>query len=142
MLRDDLQVKLPDGTTVGYAEVGDPDGPPVLHLHGTPGSRLEVCSGTAGGRGSRHPAYRSKRDSRNGQTPPDPFFRIALPQAGFQSPSSLPCSSHDGVIAPLDELQSMSIALASGGVINVTTRGARTDGVKHQMKPWAVPPDG
>lgn len=43
MLRDDLQVRLPDGTTVGYAEVGDPDGPPVLHLHGTPGSRLEVC---------------------------------------------------------------------------------------------------
>ena len=43
MLRADLQVRLPDGSTVGYAEVGDPDGPPVLHLHGTPGSRLEVC---------------------------------------------------------------------------------------------------
>ncbi len=43
MLRADLQVRLPDGSTVGYAEVGDPDGSPVLHLHGTPGSRLEVC---------------------------------------------------------------------------------------------------
>jgi pimeloyl-ACP methyl ester carboxylesterase len=43
MLRSDLQVELPDGSKVGYAEVGDPDGPPVLHLHGTPGSRLEVC---------------------------------------------------------------------------------------------------
>lgn len=43
MLRSDLQIRLPDGNQVGYAEVGDPDGPPVLHLHGTPGSRLEVC---------------------------------------------------------------------------------------------------
>jgi pimeloyl-ACP methyl ester carboxylesterase len=41
-MRPDLQVKLADGTDVGYAEVGDPDGHPVLHLHGTPGSRLEV----------------------------------------------------------------------------------------------------
>ncbi len=43
MLRSDLQIELPDGNQVGYAEAGDPDGPPVLHLHGTPGSRLEVC---------------------------------------------------------------------------------------------------
>jgi pimeloyl-ACP methyl ester carboxylesterase len=38
----DLRVRLADGTEVGYAEAGDPDGQPVLHLHGTPGSRLEV----------------------------------------------------------------------------------------------------
>lgn len=38
----DLQVTLPDATNVGYAEVGDPDGMPVLHLHGTPSSRLEA----------------------------------------------------------------------------------------------------
>lgn len=43
MVRSDLQVELPDGSKVGYAEAGDPDGLPVLHLHGTPGSRLEVC---------------------------------------------------------------------------------------------------
>ncbi|HEX6931138.1 MAG TPA: alpha/beta hydrolase [Streptosporangiaceae bacterium] len=43
MLRPDLHVELADGTRVGYAEVGNPDGPPVVHLHGTPGSRLEVC---------------------------------------------------------------------------------------------------
>jgi pimeloyl-ACP methyl ester carboxylesterase len=42
MLRADLRVRLAGGTDVGYAEVGDPDGRPVLHLHGTPGSRLEV----------------------------------------------------------------------------------------------------
>lgn len=42
MLRLDLQVKLADGTDVGYAEAGDPDGYPVLHLHGSPSSRLEV----------------------------------------------------------------------------------------------------
>jgi pimeloyl-ACP methyl ester carboxylesterase len=42
MMRADLRVRLADGTDVGYAEAGDPDGHPVLHLHGTPGSRLEV----------------------------------------------------------------------------------------------------
>ena len=41
-MRADLRVRLADGTDVGYAEAGDPDGQPVLHLHGTPGSRLEV----------------------------------------------------------------------------------------------------
>jgi pimeloyl-ACP methyl ester carboxylesterase len=41
-MRADLRVRLAGGTDVGYAEVGDPDGRPVLHLHGTPGSRLEV----------------------------------------------------------------------------------------------------
>ena len=41
-MRADLQVRLADGTEVGYAEAGDLDGYPVLHLHGTPGSRLEV----------------------------------------------------------------------------------------------------
>src|SRR6516225_2638498 len=42
MMRADLRVRLADGTEVGYAEAGDPAGYPVLHLHGTPGSRLEV----------------------------------------------------------------------------------------------------
>jgi pimeloyl-ACP methyl ester carboxylesterase len=42
MMRADLRVRLADGTVVGYAEAGDPNGHPVLHLHGTPGSRLEV----------------------------------------------------------------------------------------------------
>jgi pimeloyl-ACP methyl ester carboxylesterase len=43
MLRPDLHIELADGGAAGYAEVGDPDGYPVVHLHGTPGSRLEVC---------------------------------------------------------------------------------------------------
>jgi pimeloyl-ACP methyl ester carboxylesterase len=42
MVRAELRVRLADGTSVGYAEAGDPGGHPVLHLHGTPGSRLEV----------------------------------------------------------------------------------------------------
>ncbi len=42
MMRADLRVRLADGTVLGYAEAGDLDGYPVLHLHGTPGSRLEV----------------------------------------------------------------------------------------------------
>lgn len=33
-------VRLGDGRTIGYADWGDRDGLPVLHLHGTPGSRL------------------------------------------------------------------------------------------------------
>ena len=38
----DLYVELADGTRIGYAEVGDPEGPPVVYFHGNPGSRLEV----------------------------------------------------------------------------------------------------
>ena len=41
-MRSDLRVKLPDGTAVGYAEAGDPAGPLVIYLHGSPSSRLEV----------------------------------------------------------------------------------------------------
>ena len=41
-MRADLRVRLADGTDVGYVKAGDPAGHPVLHLHGTPGSRLEV----------------------------------------------------------------------------------------------------
>ena len=41
-MRPDLRVTLPDGTVVGYAEAGDPAGSPVLYLHGSPSSRLEV----------------------------------------------------------------------------------------------------
>jgi pimeloyl-ACP methyl ester carboxylesterase len=41
-MRPDLRVTLSDGTVVGYAETGDPAGPPVLYLHGSPSSRLEV----------------------------------------------------------------------------------------------------
>lgn len=40
--KDDLTVELPDGSVVGYAEVGDPEGSPVIVLPGTPGSRLAV----------------------------------------------------------------------------------------------------
>lgn len=39
-LRDDNILKLPDGRQLCYAEYGDPDGKPVILVHGTPGSRL------------------------------------------------------------------------------------------------------
>jgi pimeloyl-ACP methyl ester carboxylesterase len=48
MMRANLVVRLADGTEVGYAEAGDPEGHPVLHLHGTPGSRQEVGLPAAG----------------------------------------------------------------------------------------------
>jgi hypothetical protein len=34
MMRSDLHLTLADGTDIGYAQVGEPDGAPVLHLHG------------------------------------------------------------------------------------------------------------
>jgi pimeloyl-ACP methyl ester carboxylesterase len=38
--RSSLAFRLPDGRTLSYAEFGDPNGLPVLAIHGTPGSRL------------------------------------------------------------------------------------------------------
>jgi pimeloyl-ACP methyl ester carboxylesterase len=38
--RVDDVIALPDGRSLAYAEFGDPDGRPVLFLHGTPGYRL------------------------------------------------------------------------------------------------------
>ncbi len=35
-------IRLKDGRRLGYIEVGDPHGKPVLHFHGTPGCRLDV----------------------------------------------------------------------------------------------------
>ena len=35
-------IVLKDGRRLGYAEAGDPNGKPVFHFHGWPGSRLEV----------------------------------------------------------------------------------------------------
>ena len=36
-----LTFETADGRQLAYAQWGDPDGFPVLHLHGTPGCRLE-----------------------------------------------------------------------------------------------------
>ena len=46
---------LPDGRTLAYADLGDPDGRPVVLMHGTPSSRLEaaVLDEVAGNRGWR-----------------------------------------------------------------------------------------
>jgi pimeloyl-ACP methyl ester carboxylesterase len=37
--------RLKDGKSLGYLEVGDPHGKPLLHFHGTPGCRLDVLFG-------------------------------------------------------------------------------------------------
>ena len=34
------RIQTPDGRTLAVAEWGDPDGVPVVAIHGTPGSRL------------------------------------------------------------------------------------------------------
>ena len=42
-----MDFTLPDGRVLGWAEYGDPDGPPVVFLHGTPGSRISRPDDTA-----------------------------------------------------------------------------------------------
>jgi pimeloyl-ACP methyl ester carboxylesterase len=37
----DNRLKLSDGSILGYAEYGDPQGKPVIYFHGCPGSRLD-----------------------------------------------------------------------------------------------------
>lgn len=44
--REDLTIRLRDGRKLGYAEYGDPNGRPVFHFHGYPGSRLEGRTAT------------------------------------------------------------------------------------------------
>jgi pimeloyl-ACP methyl ester carboxylesterase len=39
-IRIEGRLKLPDGRILAYAQYGDPEGRPVLFLHGVPGSRL------------------------------------------------------------------------------------------------------
>ena len=38
--RSSQVLRLADGRQIGFAEYGDPEGQPVLAIHGTPGSRL------------------------------------------------------------------------------------------------------
>ena len=40
----DGQITLSDGRTLAYTDIGDPDGAPIVHFHGTPSSRLELRS--------------------------------------------------------------------------------------------------
>lgn len=43
MPADAETITLGDGRTLGYAEYGDPEGKPLFHFHGHPGSRLEAA---------------------------------------------------------------------------------------------------
>jgi pimeloyl-ACP methyl ester carboxylesterase len=46
----DQRLRLPDGRGIGFRIYGDPQGYPVLFLHGTPGSRLKFSIAHDGGR--------------------------------------------------------------------------------------------
>ncbi len=46
----DHVLRLPDGRALGFRVWGDPNGKPLLFLHGTPGSRLEFAIGHDSGR--------------------------------------------------------------------------------------------
>lgn len=39
--RPTRQITLPDGRRLGFSELGDPAGAPIIHHHGMPGSRLD-----------------------------------------------------------------------------------------------------
>lgn len=38
----DQRLRLPDGRWLGYSQLGDPDGPPILYFHGGVSSRLDI----------------------------------------------------------------------------------------------------
>lgn len=40
-----IVLALPDGRSLAFTELGDPDGTPVIAFHGTPGSRLQLSGG-------------------------------------------------------------------------------------------------
>ena len=40
----DGALRLDDGRALGYAEYGQPDGAPIVYLHGMPGSRLDPAA--------------------------------------------------------------------------------------------------
>ena len=41
-MKEDEQVRLPDGRVLGYADYGDPAGEPVIYSHGWPSSRYQA----------------------------------------------------------------------------------------------------
>lgn len=41
-MKEDEQVRLPDGRMLGYADYGDPGGAPVIYSHGWPSSRYQA----------------------------------------------------------------------------------------------------
>lgn len=47
---NDERVRLPDGRRLGFRVYGDPNGRPILFLHGTPGSRIKFSIAHEGGR--------------------------------------------------------------------------------------------
>lgn len=49
-MNENLNMRLPDGRVLAYAEYGDPDGIAVLGLHGTPGTRHIFSLGDASAR--------------------------------------------------------------------------------------------
>ena len=54
-MNEDLELKLPDGRVLAYAEYGDPAGVPVVCLHGSPGTRhlFSLADASACGLGLR-----------------------------------------------------------------------------------------
>lgn len=69
-------VSLPDGRQLGYTVFGDPNGLPVLCLHGTPGStrRLAFLDGPASARGI---ALIAPERAGYGESTYDPRFQIS-----------------------------------------------------------------
>src|SRR6266496_1502611 len=76
--RVDERIALPDGRWLAYAEFGDPDGRPVLFLHGTPGYRLNPWATDAELRSAGVRLIAPDRPG-VGRSTPQPRRRLRLP---------------------------------------------------------------
>ena len=101
-LRSARTVELRDGRALGFADWGDPEGTPVIHLHGTPGSRLtyDYTDGPARARGVRVIA------------PDRPGIGLSSPKPGYSVDDA---ASDIGELADALGLERFPVLAWSGG---------------------------
>ncbi len=105
-------IVLPDGRTLGYATWGDPDGTPVVCLHGCPGSRFNAASFSSPARDAGLQIIAPERPGYGLSSPSHP--RILT-----QWPDDLVC------LANSLGLQRFHLAGASGGGPHALVCGAK-----------------
>jgi len=77
-------IKLPDGRILGYAEYGQPDGFPIIAMHGTPGARIL-------GAFSRLEQIAQNISAK-------PFRIVVLERSGYGLSDPQPCRTIDNVV--------------------------------------------
>ncbi|WP_232703343.1 alpha/beta fold hydrolase [Halobacterium wangiae] len=125
--RRDRHTAEVDGSPVAYAEFGDPDGEPVVFLHGTPGSRLlaELYDDQARTRGVRvlsfdRPGYgRTPPRAASDQTDSPALLAAVLDDAGVDSAGLVAFSGgapHALAAAGVNTDRVRGVDVVSGGV--------------------------